>query len=385
MSSTSLFGRRIHIAGSVAMDVAHASPEAIRQARATIEALVVALLRRGATFVVPVDAEKTRQDGQPICFDWLVWDTLKKHLHFRPANAPMPMAIAVQHHKNEDQIPAEYDALWSDLRTSDLVQIDNVSHWNMASKRMEAQARWGDILIAVGGSEGVQYLANLYHDAGKPVIPLNDEITGADDGARRLFRMGLSSAWASRLFRTQTLSPHAWVNRLNFRKEAVAQRVDSVVSLLEALEPPTAFVVRLLNPEHEDYAEVQEFFDVVVQPVLEHDLGYKLVVINGEQSFEHPRIDQEIFSKLHRGRVVLADLTGSRPNCFLELGYALGRQLPTLVSVREGSLPPFDLHTLAAHHWKASGLVDARRRAFRAHWDAIQTRPPLVPSEPLIV
>jgi len=35
----------------------------------------------------------------------------------------------------------------------------------MNSKRMEAQARWGDILIPVGGSEGALFLANLYHDA----------------------------------------------------------------------------------------------------------------------------------------------------------------------------------------------------------------------------
>ena len=45
----------------------------------------------------------------------------------------------------------------------------------MASKRMEAQARWGDILIAIGGGEGVLFLANLYHDAGKPVIPVKFE------------------------------------------------------------------------------------------------------------------------------------------------------------------------------------------------------------------
>ncbi len=40
---------------------------------------------------------------------------------------------------------------------SDLVQIENAAHWNMNSKRMEAQARWGDILIALGGAEGVLF------------------------------------------------------------------------------------------------------------------------------------------------------------------------------------------------------------------------------------
>ena len=87
--------------------------------------------------------------------------------------------------------------------------------------------------------------------------------------------------------------------------------------------------MRLLNPEHEDYADVQAFFDTVVQPVIEGELGYKLTVVDGRQAYEHARIDQEIFAKLHRSSVVLADITGMRPNCFLELGYALGRELPT--------------------------------------------------------
>ena len=158
--------------------------------------------RRGANFVLPVDAEKSAPgDGLPICFDWLVWQTLHANLA-RRRRAPDPLAIAVQHHKNEDQIPPAVRGLWDDLRASDHVQIENVSHWNMNSKRMEAQATWGDILIALGGSEGVLYLANLYHDAGKPVVPLNLPSARPDTGARRLFTiLGLSSTHAPRLFR----------------------------------------------------------------------------------------------------------------------------------------------------------------------------------------
>ena len=47
------------------------------------------------------------------------------------------------------------------------MKIENAAHWNMNSKRMEAQARSGDILVTLGGTEGVLYLANLYHDAGR--------------------------------------------------------------------------------------------------------------------------------------------------------------------------------------------------------------------------
>lgn len=386
MLRSPLFGRRIHIAGSIPDDLAIASTEAVDQARDLIAGLVKELVRRGATFVIPVDAEKPRpSDGRPICFDWLIWQTLDASLALRPAGAPNPLAVAVQHYKNEEQIPKDFEALWDGLRNSDLVQIENAAHWNMASKRMEAQARFGDILVAIGGGEGVLFLANLYHDAGRPIVPLNAPLCAPDTGARRLVSFGLSSTQAHRLFQATGATPHSWVNRINFRSnKPVAERVTEVIDLLEALEPPKAFVVRLVNPGHADFADVEAFFSTVVQPIIEGELGYKLTVVDGRQPYEHARIDQEIFAKLHRSSVVLADITGARPNCFLELGYALGRGLPTMLMAKEGSEHPFDVYTLSGLRWKTGGTLDERRRLFREHWNAIRNRPPLVPMEPLI-
>ncbi len=239
MARSPLFGRRIHIAGSISENPVIASPADVENARTFVQGLVRELVRRGATFVLPVDAEKLRPgDGLPICFDWLIWQTLHAHLADRPAKAPDPLAIAVQHHKSEDQVPTEFEAVWDGLRASDRVQIENVSHWNMNSKRMEAQARCGDILITLGGSEGVLFLANLYHDAGKPVVPLNFAVTPPDTGARRLFTLGLSSAHAQRLFQAGDHSAHTWMNRINFAgRKPVGERMSLVVHLLEALEP----------------------------------------------------------------------------------------------------------------------------------------------------
>jgi len=386
MARSPLFGRRIHIAGSISVELAAAPAEDVRTARSFVERLVQELVRRGATFVVPVDAEKCRPgDDMPICFDWLIWQTLHASLTRRPADAPSPLAVGVQHYKNEDQIPQECEALWDSLRVSDLVQIDNVSHWNMNSKRMEAQAQWGDVLIALGGTEGVLFLANLYHDAGKPVVPLNFPITPSDDGARRLFTLGLSSAHAQQLFSTGERAASAWMNRINFAKRTlVPERVQMVIDLLESLDPPRAFVVRLLDTAHEEYADVQAFFEVVVQPVIEGELGFKMTVVDGRQPYNQPRIDQEIFVRLHRSNVVLADVTGMRPNCLVELGYALGRGLPTMLMAKEGTAHPFDIHTLAGLRWTTSGSVEERRRAFREHWTAIRSRPALVPTQRLI-
>ena len=388
MSRSPLHGRRIHIAGSIVEDVAVASGDDVKQAREFVAELVKVLVRRGANFVIPVDAEpKRRSDGLPICFDWLVWQTLRDSLVHRPAGVPGPMAIAVQHHKSEDQIPADYVELWDDLRGNlALVQIESAAHWNMASKRMEAQARSGDILLALGGTEGVLFLANLYHDAGKPIVPLNLPLCPETTGARRLYDFGLARHHSRRLFQIAgDGDSHHWLNRIRFpARQATADRVNELVELLEALEPPRAFAVRLLNPELPEYAAVQDFFDVVVQPVIEGELGYRLVVVDGRQAYDHARIDEEIFAKLHRSSVVLADITGARPNCFLELGYALGRGLPTMVMAQQGASLPFDITTLSGLHWATTGSAEDRRRAFREHWQAIRNRPPLVPTEPLI-
>lgn len=387
MARSPLSGRRIHISGSVVNDLAIAPTADVEAARELIALLVRELVRRGANFVIPVDADPKRGvDGLPVCFDWLLWKTVKDNLIHRPQNVPGPFVVAVQHHKTEDQIPDEYLDLWDELRASQLIKIESAAFWNMNSKRMEAQARFGDVLIALGGDEGVLYLANLYHDAGKPIVPLNLPVCAETKGARRLYAFGLASAQTRRLFQiADDGDAHDWINRIGFpKRQSISDRVSAVVGLLESLDRPKAFAVRLLNPDHADYSSVQDFFDVVAKPVLEDELGYRLIVIDGRQAYDHARIDQEIFAKLHRSSVVIADITGTRPNCFLELGYALGRGLPTMVTAREGASLPFDIATFAGHHWKTAGGADERRRAFRDHWNAIRNRPTLVPTEPLI-
>ena len=70
MARSPLFGRRIHISGSIVDDIAVASAEDVGLARELVVGLVKELMKRGANFVVPVDAEPTRKsDGLPVCFD----------------------------------------------------------------------------------------------------------------------------------------------------------------------------------------------------------------------------------------------------------------------------------------------------------------------------
>ena len=170
---TSLIGRRIHIAGCISSDAKVAPIEQVQVAREFVVELVKALLKEGATFVVPVDGEPLRKtDNLPLTFDWLVLETIRDHhqkLRSKEAvRDPRPLVIAVQHYKNNNQIPDDRCSVWDDLFDVDgLVFVENAGSWNMASKRMDLQAQQGDVLITLGGDEGVLYLANLYHDAGK--------------------------------------------------------------------------------------------------------------------------------------------------------------------------------------------------------------------------
>ena len=384
-SRSPLFGRRIHISGSVPDDLHLASAEAVEEARRLLQGLVAELVKVGANFVVPVDAEKRRKvDGRPICFDWLIWQTLRENLARRPSGATNPLVVAIQHHKNEDQIPPEFQALWDELRFSDCVQIESAAFWNMASKRMEAQARWGDVLVTLGGGEGVLFLANIYHDAGKPVVPLNLPLCDRDTGAQRLFNFSLAGGNATRLFRTEDARSSAWLNRIKFRNSApIETKIEGILTLLDALELPRAFAVRLLNKTHAEFLAVEEHFESVVRPIVEGELGFKMIVVDGDQPLEHARIDQEIFEKLHRSQLVIADITGMRPNCFIELGFGLGRGLPTLVMAKLGSDHPFDIASVSGLHWDPSFPLKDRKMKFREHWHAVRNRPPLVKPEPM--
>ena len=180
--------------------------------------LVKELVKRGANFVVPVDAEPKRKiDGLPICFDWLIWQTIRDNLlvgrPMRRGRWRSPFSITRPRTRSRRSL----SSLWDELRDPTPVQIENAAHWNMNSKRMEAQARSATFWSPLGGTEGVLFLANLYHDAGKPIVPLNLPLCPENTGARRLYNFGLTSHQTRRLFQiVDDGDAHDWMNRIRF-------------------------------------------------------------------------------------------------------------------------------------------------------------------------
>ncbi len=149
-----------------------------------------------------------------------------------------------------------------------------------------------------------------------------------------------------------------------------------VVDLLTDLRSPTAFYVRLLDTNHSDHSEVEEFFRQVVDCVVS-DKGYTPDEMGGRPPAA-AFMNVDIFRSLHRAGAVIVDLTGVRPNCMMELGYALGRQKRVIITAREGTSLPFDPDKLPTHLWKPGVEVKDRIALFDQWFDRYYELPPII-------
>jgi hypothetical protein len=149
-----------------------------------------------------------------------------------------------------------------------------------------------------------------------------------------------------------------------------------IVELLCMLAPPTAFYVRLLNKKHETFPRVEKFFREVVDPVVA-DAGLQRIEMGTDET-EDGFINVGIFDSLHFARVAIVDLTGNRPNCFIELGYAFGRGTRVIVTAEDGTQLPFDTDAIPCHFWNPVLEAEARQKELKTFWKNNVDRPPLV-------
>jgi len=159
-------------------------------------------------------------------------------------------------------------------------------------------------------------------------------------------------------------------------RPSASELAQRLLALLDDLEPPSAFCVRLLNPDHASYPEVERFFRDVAQPVVE-EIGLRVIDL-GHDRQERAWMNAEIFEQLHLAELAFVDLTGSRPNCYIELGYALGRGHRVVITARREEPPPFDADKLPWHFWDPSAAPADAQAALREHLRKFGALPPLV-------
>jgi hypothetical protein len=295
-----------------------------------------------------------------------------------------PPIVVVTSEKAASEIPEHRRSLWDRILRSGLVRVEYIKPGARSGALLrERQAQFGNVLICVGGGTGVEHLADLYQARHRPIIPL-DLALGAsrDDGI----------GGSERMNRDARANPTPFLRlRPEMAKVSVAllvatssgngsvargQVVSSLMQLLDTIDRPNAFYVRLLNKQVEEFSTVERFFREVVDPVVEK-IGYCRHEMGTDRT-EHGFVNVEIFERLHYCELAIVDVTGLRSNCFIELGYALGCGIPVIVTAKEGTVLPFDQSAIPCHFW---GLTSDPKTGIQKLLEFMEKnigRPPLV-------
>jgi hypothetical protein len=107
----------------------------------------------------------------------------------------------------------------------------------------------------------------------------------------------------------------------------------------------------------------------VIKPVIE---AFDFRCLRIDEIQDSKPITTQILEAIASSAVVLCDLSGARPNCYYEAGfaYALGRTL--ILTIREPEKPAFDLSVNRFIKWKSKKDLEAR---LRERFVAITSRP----------
>jgi hypothetical protein len=148
-------------------------------------------------------------------------------------------------------------------------------------------------------------------------------------------------------------------------------------SLIDARE---SFVIMMFGDPHLDSA-----YKLAIRPVLEQ---FDFSVVRIDEVQNSGSITDQVLEQIERSAVVLADLSGERPNCYLEVGYALALQKELILTCRKDDHVHFDLEHKRIIFWETeSELHDAllprleavKERARRISGPSI---PPSLPRPP---
>jgi hypothetical protein len=385
-----LFGRRVQISGSANSKT---DPALVVCAHEIVRNLVKAIMAAGGGIVVGLGreprAEGAAADAPSLTFDWTALEAAAESVKLGhgtwPAKFGLPIIVATSE-KAESEIPDNRRTLYVTLLRSGLLHIETIMPGSRAAALLrQRQSVFGDALVILGGGTGVEHSASLYLQRRKPVVPLDLPLGASREdgtgGAVRLAKEARSEP--TRFFRFDTPfanTESATLADIATRAGAAApaEVAQRVADLLCKLSRPNAFFVRLVNPMHPKFVAVESFFRDIVDPVV-REAGFTRVEIGTDKS-EHAFMNVAIFESLHFSSLAIVDVTGERPNCFIELGYALGTGNRVLVTAEEGTPLPFDQTMIPCHFWKLGATVDDRKKALVEFWEKNINRPPIVKS-----
>jgi hypothetical protein len=226
------------------------------------------------------------------------------------------------------------------VRTSELLD------WEMHHPKLIApeQIELADATIFVAGNEGTFWAKNWAFYARKPILGV-PRFGGAGE---EIYRQELERLRT----RTATLAEdYEILNQLAINMSNYAQEV---VALAERLViPRIVFTVMSFEREFRDvYASYREVC---------RESGFE--VERTDESTSGERIIPRIENGIRQSAFVIADVSQPSPNIFYEVGFARGLGKDVILTARQGTQLPFDLHDVPTIYWDIQeDLKDGLRR-----------------------
>jgi len=357
----------LHVAGSIPRK---ADSKLAEYAHLLVETVAKVALSNGGGLVVTVGPEPHLDETEtPTIFDWTLLEAVDKFKSYPnkrwPSSQGIPV-VAVAFEKNKDKIPDIRKDLWKRLLDENKVELQLVpSELSVGGVMRQEQSKYGDILLTLGGDLGVYHLSQLYQTNHKPVIPINlsfnkDQPTSSELLAHHANRKPKD------FFEYQPSSNAVTAySKLSQADEARDEQRFSknLLDFIDHLPVPMAFYVRVLDPKNVDFLAVEHFFRNVVDKIV-LKMGYRRFEMGTDYS-EDIFMNLELFENLHRSSLVIVDLTGIRPNCCLELGFALGLGKKFILTAQDGTRLPWDTTSIHCHFWKTNEEDKDRKAELR--------------------
>lgn len=361
-----IIGRRVHIAGSADSSL---DPNLLRYAHELVTQLVKAFMAEGAMFITGIGKDPLSipddPNSLPIIFDWTALSAIYECLQqgvVSISDFAERLIYTVGKDKTERQIPDSRRDLWESLLAADAIEIDYLKPGRASGELYrQRQVLRGDILIILGGGEGVESLADLYMENGKPVIPLDIQIgcsyNDGNGGAPRLAMKMLAEPHTFVRI-SDTSAAGNLVTGLTTRqgKRPVREVVQGIVKLIQALKPPStdnhveSSTYKNLILQSNNQAQSSEI-DVLVITALKDELDALLKCVDESSHSWQEYKDSQGFSyykqtfkhsngilitvaaaravsmgELHAANVAIRLIQELKPSCIAMTGICAGRQ-----------------------------------------------------------
>jgi hypothetical protein len=222
-------------------------------------------------------------------------------------------------------------------------------NWELTFKRLYVPepVQQADAVIVVGGAEGTMCAANWARIDQKPLLP----ITAFGGAAAEIYNEELKefeSKFADRVERFQ----YETLNQMSSDWRRVAKDAVSLAARLISSRQVVVVMSFSRDPKLEDaYESFQEIC---------HEHQYECSRVDNTNSVG--RIIPEIYARIKKAALVIADLTEERSNVYYELGLAQGLNKPVVVTAFKGTPLPFDVADIPTIFWEGQKQLKDKLR-----------------------